>query len=393
MVSLALLFNPSTMPLENCFFALNQFNINSRYERSVHALNRKDKPPFPQSREVPKTLNWRQEQRFNCGTSVDSAHVEGVSFSWNRSGGLLLGDHATVTDCVALQHEGTALEVGTPILVVPRLGSRGETRNDHQLATARRLEAKAPSKWVSQTVSIECSTAEAHGWQGDREAAWAALAVARQADPEATIVTYYQARLERKLGDRAAYQRLMNEVADASESDIGSRARGHLAFDHYEHGEYGEAIDRLKHEIVLCQICFDLTDESPCAICRDDRRDPSVICVVEEPADLVAIERSRAFRGRYHVLGGTLSPIDGVGPDELRIAELEARLKSGEVGEVILATNPSAEGDATAHQISTLLAGSGVKFSRIACGMPLGGDLEYADHVTISRSVQNRGPI
>jgi recombination protein RecR len=157
--------------------------------------------------------------------------------------------------------------------------------------------------------------------------------------------------------------------------------------------ELGEAIERLKHEIVLCQICFDLTDESPCAICRDDRRDPSIICVVEEPADLVAIERSRAFRGRYHVLGGTLSPIDGVGPDELRIAELEARLKSGEVGEVILATNPNAEGDATAHHISTRLAESGVKCSRIACGMPLGGDLEYADHVTIGRSMENRGPI
>jgi len=156
--------------------------------------------------------------------------------------------------------------------------------------------------------------------------------------------------------------------------------------------ELGEAIERLKAEIVLCEICFDLTEESPCAICLDDRRDPSVICVVEEPADLVAIERSRAFRGRYHVLGGTLSPIDGIGPDELRIAELESRLKSGEVGEVILATNPNAEGDATAHHISTLLAGTGVKFSRIACGMPLGGDLEYADHVTIGRSLENRGP-
>jgi recombination protein RecR len=157
--------------------------------------------------------------------------------------------------------------------------------------------------------------------------------------------------------------------------------------------ELSEAIESLKREIVLCEICFDLTETSPCPICCDDRRDPSVICVVEEPADLVAIERSRAFRGRYHVLGGTLSPIDGVGPDDLRIAELQARLKSGEVGEVILATNPNAEGDATAHYISTLFAESGVKFSRIACGMPLGGDLEYADHVTIGRSMENRGPI
>jgi len=157
--------------------------------------------------------------------------------------------------------------------------------------------------------------------------------------------------------------------------------------------ELGDAIECLKREIVLCEICFDLTVESPCSICGDDRRDPTAICVVEEPADVVAIERSRAFRGRYHVLGGTLSPIDGVGPDDLRIAELEVRLKSGGVTEVILATNPNAEGDATAHHISTLLAGTGVKFSRIACGMPLGGDLEYADHVTIGRSMQNRGPL
>ncbi len=157
--------------------------------------------------------------------------------------------------------------------------------------------------------------------------------------------------------------------------------------------ELSDALERLKREIVLCEICYDLTDVSPCAICSDQRRDPSAICVVEEPADLVAIERSRAFRGRYHVLGGTLSPIDGVGPDALRISELEARLRSGAISEVILATNPNAEGDATAHHISTRLAGTGVKFSRIACGMPLGGDLEYADHVTIGRSMENRGPI
>ena len=136
--------------------------------------------------------------------------------------------------------------------------------------------------------------------------------------------------------------------------------------------ELGEALERLKREIVLCEICFDLTDASPCAICRDDRRDPTVICVVEEPADLVAIERSRVFRGRYHVLGGTLSPIDGVGPDELRIAELEARLKSGEVGEVILATNPNAEGDATAHYISSRLRGTGVALSRMVTLPPAG---------------------
>jgi len=157
--------------------------------------------------------------------------------------------------------------------------------------------------------------------------------------------------------------------------------------------ELAEAIGRLKQEIVLCEICFDLTDTSPCAICRDDRRDGRVICVVEEPADLVAVERSRSFQGRYHVLGGALAPIDGVGPDELRIAELEARVRAGGVTEVVLATNPNAEGDATAHYISERLSETGVTLTRIAYGMPLGGDLEYADHVTIGRSMENRRPL
>jgi len=157
--------------------------------------------------------------------------------------------------------------------------------------------------------------------------------------------------------------------------------------------ELSEAIGRLKEEIVLCEICFDLTDNSPCGICQDDQRDAALICVVEEPADLVAIERSRTFFGRYHVLGGTLSPIDGVGPEELRITELEARLRAGEVSEVILATNPNAEGDATAHFISQRLEATGVRLTRIAYGMPLGGDLEYADHVTVGRSMENRRSI
>ncbi len=157
--------------------------------------------------------------------------------------------------------------------------------------------------------------------------------------------------------------------------------------------ELADAIGRLKQEIVLCEMCFDLSDESPCAICRDDRRDHSVICVVEEPADLLSIERSRAFRGCYHVLGGTLSPIDGVGPEALRIAELETRARRNGVSEIILATNPNAEGDATAHYIYERLSASGVKLTRIAYGMPLGGDLEYADHVTVGRSMENRRPL
>lgn len=154
--------------------------------------------------------------------------------------------------------------------------------------------------------------------------------------------------------------------------------------------ELADSIARLKQDVVLCELCFDLTDRSPCEICRDEKRDRTLLCVVEEPADLAAIERSGRFRGRYHVLGGAFAPIDGVGPDELRIAELEARVKSGEIEEVLLATNPNAEGDATAHFLIDALRPTGVRLSRIAFGMPLGGDLEYADHVTVGMSVENR---
>jgi recombination protein RecR len=154
--------------------------------------------------------------------------------------------------------------------------------------------------------------------------------------------------------------------------------------------ELADAIGRLKSEIVLCEECFDLTDATPCSVCRDEKRDPSIVCVVEEPADLAAIERTRRFTGRYHVLGGVLSPIDGVGAEDLRIAELEARVRSAAVHEVILATNPTAEGDATAHYICDRLRPTDVQLTRIARGMPLGGDLEYADHVTVGLSLENR---
>lgn len=157
--------------------------------------------------------------------------------------------------------------------------------------------------------------------------------------------------------------------------------------------ELGDAVARLKQDTVLCEHCFNLTDASPCSICRDARRDGSHICVVEEPADLLAVERSGGFHGHYHVLGGTLSPIDGVGPDELRIGELERRARSEDVSEVILATNPNAEGDATAHYIADRLRELDVSVSRIASGMPLGGDLEYADHVTVGRSLEHRRPL
>lgn len=157
--------------------------------------------------------------------------------------------------------------------------------------------------------------------------------------------------------------------------------------------ELADAMVRVKTEIVLCEHCFDLTDVSPCPVCRDDRRDAKLVCVVEEPADRAAIERSGDWSGRYHVLGGALSPIDGVGPDDLRIQELEARVRTDAVTEVLLATNPNAEGDATAHYLADRLRGSGARITRIGYGMPMGGDLEYADHVTVARSLQNRREI
>jgi len=154
--------------------------------------------------------------------------------------------------------------------------------------------------------------------------------------------------------------------------------------------ELASSIGRLKREIVLCEECFDLTEASPCVLCRNPNRDAGLICVVEEPADRAAIERSGSFRGRYHVLGGALAPIDGVGPSDLRIAELESRVGRGDVREVVLATNPNAEGDATAHYVAERLRAAGVRTTRIAYGMPMGGDLEYADQVTVGRSLQNR---
>jgi len=176
---------------------------------------------------------------------------------------------------------------------------------------------------------------------------------------------------------------------------IGEKSATRLAFHlltapDAQVAELADAIARVKREIVLCAECFDLTDVSPCAVCRDEKRDAGVICVVEEPADRAAIERSGGFEGRYHVLGGALAPLDGIGPGELRVAELEARVRGGAVREVILATNPNAEGDATAHLIAERLAGTSARITRIAYGMPLGGDLEYADHVTVGRSLANR---
>ena len=151
-----------------------------------------------------------------------------------------------------------------------------------------------------------------------------------------------------------------------------------------------EAITDLRARIRLCGVCCDFTEADPCAICRDQRRDGSLICAVAQPQDVVAIERSAGFRGRYHVLHGVLSPLDGVGPDDLRVSELLRRAGGGEVEEVIVATNPSVEGETTAVYLAKLLRPLGVRVSRIATGMPMGGELEYADRLTLSRAIDGR---
>jgi recombination protein RecR len=146
----------------------------------------------------------------------------------------------------------------------------------------------------------------------------------------------------------------------------------------------------VKEKVRFCSICGNVAEEDQCRICRDPRRDPSVICVVEEPKDVVAIEKTREFRGRYHVLGGAISPIEGVGPDDLRVRELMTRLADGTVNELILATDPNLEGEATATYLARLVKPMGLRVTRLASGLPVGGDLEYADEVTLGRAFEGR---
>jgi recombination protein RecR len=151
-----------------------------------------------------------------------------------------------------------------------------------------------------------------------------------------------------------------------------------------------DAIIEVKEKITLCSTCQNITDVNPCLICADTARDVSSICVVEEPLDILAIERSRGYHGLYHVLHGSISPIEGVGPEQLKIRELLERLRDGVVREVIMATNPNLEGEATAMYISRLLQPLGVRVTRLARGLPMGGDLEYADDLTLARAMENR---
>jgi recombination protein RecR len=154
-----------------------------------------------------------------------------------------------------------------------------------------------------------------------------------------------------------------------------------------------EALRELRERITFCSICYNITEASPCAICQNPERDQSIICVVEEPLDVLAIERTGAYNGLYHVLHGTLSPMEGIGPDDLRINELLSRLRAGVVQEVVLATNPNLEGEATGMYIGRLVAALGIKVTRLAHGLPVGGDLEYADEMTLRRALQGRGEL
>ena len=150
------------------------------------------------------------------------------------------------------------------------------------------------------------------------------------------------------------------------------------------------ALQDLKEHTQLCSVCFNITEDDPCVICDDDARDARLLCVVEEPLDVLAIERSRAFGGRYHVLHGAISPVEGIGPDDLRIAELLARVAQGNFQEIILATNPTLEGESTALYLQRRLADRDVRLTRLARGLPVGGDLEYTDEITLGRALEGR---
>jgi len=190
-------------------------------------------------------------------------------------------------------------------------------------------------------------------------------------------------------------QRLIAELGRLP--GIGGRTAQRLAFhllrvSEEEAGALADAIREVKERIGLCEVCFNLADGPRCRICEDERRDASLVCVVEEPGDVIPVERTHEYRGRYHVLGGALSPIDGVDPEDLKIAELFARIEGGEVREVVLATNPTTTGEATALHIADGLRERmpEVTVTRLASGLPVGADLEYADELTLGRALTGR---
>ena len=179
---------------------------------------------------------------------------------------------------------------------------------------------------------------------------------------------------------------------------IGPKTATRLAYhvlemDRRQVESLAEALINAKEQIGFCSVCYNFTDTDPCKICTGSERDAGIICVVEAPRDVAAIERSRDYRGLYHVLHGALSPLDGIGPDDIRIRELLNRLQNGAVREVIMATDPDVEGEATAMYVARLLKPLGVTVTRLAHGLPVGGDLEYADEVTLAKAVENRREI
>lgn len=176
---------------------------------------------------------------------------------------------------------------------------------------------------------------------------------------------------------------------------VGPKSAQRIAFhllqaDAQDVQRLADVLVKVKEQVKFCTICFNVSAEETCRICRDPRRDPTVLCVVEEYKDVVAVERTREYKGRYHVLGGAISPIDGIGPDQLRIRELMMRLADGTVTEVILAVDPNLEGEATATYLTRMLSPMGLTVTRLASGLPVGGDLEYADEVTLGRAFAGR---
>ncbi|MCF8523043.1 MAG: recombination mediator RecR [Pontimonas sp.] len=176
---------------------------------------------------------------------------------------------------------------------------------------------------------------------------------------------------------------------------IGPKSAQRMAFfvvqnENYDPTKISALLSTIRDKVRFCQICGMISDQDTCGICLDARRNPSMICVVEEAKDVLAIERTREFRGYYHVLGGAISPIDGIGPDDLRISSLMTRLADSSVTEVIIATDPNLEGEATATYLSRLLVQPGLTVTRLASGLPVGGDLEYADEVTLGRAFEGR---
>ncbi|MCW2505387.1 MAG: recombination protein RecR [Actinomycetia bacterium] len=176
---------------------------------------------------------------------------------------------------------------------------------------------------------------------------------------------------------------------------VGPKSAQRIAFhilntDTADVARLAQVLRRVKDEVRFCSVCFNVAEQELCKVCRDPRRSEDVICVVEEPKDVVAVERTREFRGKYHVLGGAINPLEGVGPDNLRIRELMTRLATGEIQELILATDPNTEGEATATYLALLVKPMGLRVTRLASGLPVGGDLEYADEVTLGRAFEGR---